>query len=348
MIKSSHQQNICIESLVDRFLLKKCCYDKDVLIRIVNDIIGYNYLSESKIYEREEQIKKYQHRLNELLLLPKIEQKSEEWYKLRNNLITASDFAQSLGKGKFSSQKQFFKRKCGFEEESFDPYIPPLKWGIMYEPIASQIYQLRNCTNIHDFGLLLHSEKKYFGASPDGITDEGIMIEIKCPYKRKITGDIPEQYTYQIQGQLSVCDLQECDYLECEFNEYVDPEEFYNDGMFYEKGVIIEYKSDINESSPIYKYSNVYKSLSEHDKQDLKTWINQESCSLSVCSIHFWRLHKLNVIRIFRDDEFLKDKFTELDLIKDKLHYYKNNRETYDNEIGLKRNRYEFISEMDN
>jgi hypothetical protein len=30
-----------------------------------------------------------------------------------------------------------------------------------------------------------NSEYEFFGASPDGISEVGVMVEIKCPYKRK-------------------------------------------------------------------------------------------------------------------------------------------------------------------
>ena len=55
------------------------------------------------------------------------------------------------------------------------------------------------------------------------------MLEIKCPFKRKINGSIPDQYWMQIQGQLEVCNLEECDYLECELSEYENETEFIED-----------------------------------------------------------------------------------------------------------------------
>jgi hypothetical protein len=46
------------------------------------------------------------------------------------------------------------------------------------------------------------------------------MLEIKCPWRRRIVeGDVPTQYYYQIQAQLAVCGLTECDFFECEFAE---------------------------------------------------------------------------------------------------------------------------------
>ena len=46
------------------------------------------------------------------------------------------------------------------------------------------------------------------------------MLEIKCPKSRIITGFIPEVYRAQIQGQLEVCGLDYCDFLECDIKVY--------------------------------------------------------------------------------------------------------------------------------
>ena len=95
-------------------------------------------------------------------------------------MITASDLGQTLGDGKFGTPNQIFKKKCGYEEEvMFNNYIPPLKWGCMFEPIATDIYMKRQMTYVYEFGIIQHPSISYFGASPDGITKEGIMLEIK-------------------------------------------------------------------------------------------------------------------------------------------------------------------------
>ena len=55
------------------------------------------------------------------------------------------------------------------------------------------------------------------------------MLEIKCPKSRPITGIIPPVYFGQVQGQLEVCDLEYCDFLECELREYNNQKEFFED-----------------------------------------------------------------------------------------------------------------------
>ena len=44
------------------------------------------------------------------------------------------------------------------------------------------------------------------------------MLEIKCPYSRKIKENyIKPDYMDQVQGQMAVCKLKECDFAEFEF-----------------------------------------------------------------------------------------------------------------------------------
>jgi len=177
--------------------------------------------------------------LNELIKKPLIKQRTPEWFKLREDRLTASDLYDAI-KNPLSLAKKKLKG-ITFNSSA----IPALKWGTMFEPIAIQIYSHINNKKIHEFGLVINDDIQYFGASPDGITEDGIMIEIKCPYSRKIVnGEIPEKYYYQIQGQLAVCNLEDCDYIECEFislgskDEYLDLKEDEN----YKHGIIAELK----------------------------------------------------------------------------------------------------------
>lgn len=191
--------------------------------------------------------------LNYLLHLPKVEQRSSEWFKLRESRLTASDLAQAIGKGKFGTRQDLLVRKAFPDLKPFET-APPLKWGTMFEDMGMRCYQERNGNvHIHEFGLIPNEEIECFGASPDGITEDGVMVEMKCPYKRKFDGAIPEQYYLQIQGQLATCKLTRCDYVECYMNvfenitEYelcVQPDESH--------GIILEFMKG---NDYIYEYS---------------------------------------------------------------------------------------------
>ena len=145
-------------------------------------------------------------------------QKSKEWYEMRNGLLTASDWGTILDGG-----NSVLLKKCGD-----DRFIggKAIEWGIKYEQVANMIYEKRNNVKVFEFGCLKHPYIDYLGASPDGITEDGIMLEIKCPYSREITGIPKNDYWCQVQGQLEVCDLERCDFIECCIKEYGDESEY--------------------------------------------------------------------------------------------------------------------------
>lgn len=208
----------------------------------------------------------YPDKLNELIKInnEQPEQRTLGWYEQRNNMITASDIATllpvtkyelNLAKegiiklpgalkigsktNKFGSLKEFIQKKCGivkpWESNMF------FKWGIKYEPVIAEIYEKSEGCELLDFGLMPHPTIPWLGASPDGITDGLRMIEIKAPLKRKIEGAIPAQYWMQMQIQLEVCDLDVCDFVEVELEEYNKESEYFEDCYVDEDGDVQYY-----------------------------------------------------------------------------------------------------------
>ena len=215
--------------------------------------------------------------LEHLLSLPKIEQKTEKWYEMRQNMITASDFAQALGEGKFGTQNQLIQKKCTKRENetAISKSNPFFKWGNMFEPVAC----------------------------------DGVMLEIKCPYKRKITGEIPTQYYYQIQGQLDVCDLNDCDYFECTF-EFVDIDVF--DTSNNVKGILREN----NDGS--YEYIALIMPIDKEKTLPISSHNNK-----------YWILKQYNIVRVNRDKNFVNNKLMELEKVWEKILFYRENEEQF-------------------
>jgi hypothetical protein len=95
------------------------------------------------------------------------------------------------------------------------------------------IYQAMYNTKIQEFGCIRHRDHAFIGASPDGVNVDpeseryGRMLEIKNPVNRELTGVPKPEYWVQMQGQMEVCDLDECDFLETVFKEYENEEAFY-------------------------------------------------------------------------------------------------------------------------
>jgi putative phage-type endonuclease len=179
-------------------------------------------------------IKQYRDELKVLLQLPLMKQRTTEWFEARKTRLTASDLYDAIkvssGGSDTSVSIKLAKKKANIVAADTINYnaIPALKWGTMFEPMATRCYsQKMNDIAIHDFGLICATDNEHFGASPDGINELGIMLEIKCPYSRKIVdGVIPDKYKMQIQGQLAVCKLKECDYIECIFKSLETAEEY--------------------------------------------------------------------------------------------------------------------------
>ena len=280
-----------------------------------------------------------QEKVRALLKSPGIAQRTPSWYLAREGMITASDVAQALGDAKFGTQKQFFQKKCGLPEERvpFNASCPPLKWGVMYEPVAQQLYTHFNAgVFVHEFGLLNHPTVPFLGASPDGITDLGVMIEIKCPWRRKIldkaideaTGEtiaeVPTQYYYQIQAQLEVCDLDECDYFECEFAE---AEGWGEEGEM--RGVVFELQQRTDSAT---NSSYVYPPLGL-GKEALEHWLQAVEATAGVMCVnvvpHWWRLVKHQTVRIERDAEFISGMLNDLSEVWKRVLRYRDDRESY-------------------
>ena len=271
---------------------------------------AFNDIDEVAIEKRMKTVNEYIKILDTLKKQPVIKQRSEEWYNIRNTLITASDFGQALKKGKFGSQKDFIKKKCGYETQYFDSSIPAIQWGVRYEEVANMFYKMKYEVEVHEFGLLAHPKHKFIGASPDGISDLGIMLEIKCPFKRKRTDTIPDQYYYQVQGQLEVCDLYECDYLECYITEYDDYESMINDTECSHKGQVWVLPGGE------YEYGNI-----------------NEFYKDKTCKCYHYGIKDYFIKRVRRDKEFFNEIFPQIKNVWETVLAYRNNRYEYDNYI---------------
>lgn len=205
-------------------------------------------------------------KVKKLMEKPMPVQRSAEWFEARRYKVTASA-AASLLKNEQASCEDYVKQynleetfdydgKCTNHYTTFDQFKmdkavqPEFKtnvacaWGVKYEQIATDIYMVMNNTIVIEFGLLAHDNINWLAASPDGITTEGVMLEIKCPFRRKITGIPLFVYWTQCQLQLEVCDLEVCDFFEVELVEVATINELIDDSLsdYYSeyKGCLIQ------------------------------------------------------------------------------------------------------------
>jgi putative phage-type endonuclease len=325
---------------------------RDFNVENVSELV-YNILNKDKVFTLEvvtariTAIKQYRDELKVLLQLPLMKQRTEEWFEARKTRLTASDLYDAIKGGNVSIKLAKKKANIVVDNINYNA-IPALKWGTMFEPMAMRCYsQKMNNINIHDFGLICDVDNKHFGASPDGINDLGIMLEIKCPYSRKIIdGVIPDKYKMQIQGQLAVCKLKECDYIECIFKTIEDEEEYLdlkiNDSIRH--GVIAEYYNSKGEY--IYYYSDINKTPKEcvdeiiNNKQN---YINsEESNKLKFSKYTYWRLDEMIIQRVIFNNTEWNNIIPKINIFWEKVEEYK----MLPIEIGIKK--YKFIDDDDN
>jgi putative phage-type endonuclease len=169
--------------------------------------------------------------MNRLLKLNQIKQKTNEWYKIRKEIITATDVSTILECNKFETKKELLNKKLKNQEPISND---AMSWGNFFEDIASSIYSKINNIKIEDVGLIIHSKYNWLGSSPDGIMENDKLIEIKCPYSKKIFSQVPINYWIQTQIQMEVCNIEETILFVCAFDKDND------EGLFQGK------KDDIN------------------------------------------------------------------------------------------------------
>lgn len=138
-----------------------------------------------------------------------MKQRSPEWFKARENRLTASMFGTAAGINKYMSRAKYYRQIIG-EEEKFAGN-EATDWGELHEPTACMDYEAETGNLVKEVGFFPHPEMDWLGCSPDGLVGNG-LIEIKCPFTQKIYDGVPPQYMAQMQGQMEICDRDWCDF----------------------------------------------------------------------------------------------------------------------------------------
>lgn len=240
---------------------------------------------------------------------PQPVQRSKEWYELRDQMLTASDWGAIEGVSPYKSPTDVLLGKCG-RGKPF-PNNSAILHGVKHEDSAIKIYEKRNETKVIEFGVLQHKIHKFLGASPDGITADGIMVEIKCPSSRKITGIAPAYYERQVQAQLEVCELDRCDFLECKIVEYDSGNDYYSDNfegdytknsLGLEKGVIMEFLDNITREFAFYHSDVGLTQLEVKEWADgIRDEILEKNPNYIYAGFSYWGLHQISCIPIYRN-----------------------------------------------
>lgn len=248
---------------------------------------------------------------------PQIQQRTPPWYNARRSLITASE-AGSFLKRNFTVCQEYIKAyqhcdnfECILDGTTCNPYNSErelillkkgkksfggsiaTEFGTHFEPVATQIYENEFKTKIHEFGLLVHQEHDFLAASPDGCTSEGVLVEIKCPYRRQL-GQYPLLlYWTQCQLQMEVCDIDTCDFLECDFIK-IDEREYHETQLEpgQHKGIYVV----MEDGKTMYPDAGMFRNYEAQEH-----WADSfQGDNKKV----FWKLRRFQVLKINREKEW--------------------------------------------
>jgi len=163
----------------------------------------------------------------EVLKRPQIPQRTPAWYAQGKEVLTASEFAKLYGSPRCVSQLIMSKVPNPSAPAATNRLacmtceMGPFDWGIRFEPVVKGILEQKWGAKIAEAGRIIHPTDTHLAASPDGIimdaTDSarvGRLLEIKCPITRAIGGTIPYDYWCQMQIQMEVTGVGECEYVE--------------------------------------------------------------------------------------------------------------------------------------
>src|ERR1035437_1041332 len=107
------------------------------------------------------------------------EQKSEEWFKLREFKMTASH-AQAIGNGKAGLEtyitEMMAEHYSTAPKENFTS--KDTERGNELEEFAREMYELETDNEVKQVGFI--EESKYVGCSPDGLVGQDGLVEFKA------------------------------------------------------------------------------------------------------------------------------------------------------------------------
>lgn len=251
--------------------------------------------------------------------LPQFEQRSQEWYDTRKLMVTASDIASVINDNPYDKPIKVLRKKCGLDDKFVGNVYT--EWGIKYEEIANKIYETDYNTKVLEFGLIQHPHISFLGASPDGITEDGIMLEIKCPYSRKLDptvgrDGVPQYYWVQVQIQLEVCSLEYCDFQQCELYEYKCKQEYDDENFDGYKGCVVCERVGNNKLK--YHYPPTFNDTSD----EVQSWLNNFTDTAKYY-VTWWKLVKILYTRVQRDREWFRKQLYVIESFWNDVLYYR-------------------------
>lgn len=128
------------------------------------------------------------------------DQRTPEWHEARKGRMTGSICGAVVGHNFFKKPAEVLKDLLWSTFTGNEA----TKWGTDHEAIAAVRYENHTDYEVDYPGLVINRHKPWIAYSPDGVVKETpkgerVLLEIKCPFKKKVYGRIPNYYFDQIQ-----------------------------------------------------------------------------------------------------------------------------------------------------
>lgn len=145
------------------------------------------------------------------------EQRSEDWYKVRLGVLSASDAATIAANGKGLETLCLHKALEIITGKISDSFTnEDIDRGVQLEDEARALYELTTGNLVQQVGFIKESE--FVGCSPDGLVNEDGLTEYKCRndlnhFKRLLGYKIDREHDLQVQMQLALTKRKWNDYV---------------------------------------------------------------------------------------------------------------------------------------
>lgn len=145
------------------------------------------------------------------------EQRTEDWYRVRLGVLSASDAATIAANGKGLETLCLHKAMEIITGKSQDSFVnDDIERGIELEDEARALYEITTGNVVHQVGFIKMDER--IGCSPDGLVDSDGLVEYKCRndlnhFKRLLGYKIDREHRLQMQMQLLVSERKWVDYV---------------------------------------------------------------------------------------------------------------------------------------
>ena len=183
--------------------------------------------------EMEQKIKDYIEKMKvtpeDVIRVMNTPQRTPEWIKYRSNRMTASNYGSAAGHNPHSKPRQLLMSLLWdtFKGNAATEY------GTKNEPVAAKVYEnfstqlakredVANEMSFYYPGLIICQKHPWLAVSPDGLPclkhhksgkSHRFLLEIKCPFSKKLYPHIPHYYFDQIQGIMGILQLPYCDFV---------------------------------------------------------------------------------------------------------------------------------------